>query len=102
MRTPMPVRSTPQRIQIPTGGSQGTTGMDQVQQQIQQIQQIPGLDDLEGLLGGNLDSLGGGTASQFFQNLARQASSQAGGQRSGLGVDDSQFQGLGNGNVNPL
>ena len=106
----MPVRTTPQRIQLPTGGSQGATGSDQIQQQLAQIQGIPGLDEVEGLLGSNLDGLGGATAAQFFQNLARTASAQQGGQRLGLGVDvdvdvdDEQFLALAgrNDNVNPF
>ena len=100
----MPVRRSTQKIQLPTGGAQGMTGMDQIQQQLAQIQDIPGLEDFEGLVGGNLEALGGGTAAQFFQNLARQASAQQG-QRQGLGVDDQQFQtqALGNNrNVSPL
>jgi hypothetical protein len=77
--------------------------MDQIQQQLEQLQQIPGIEDFEGLVGGKLESLGGGTASQFFQTLARQASAQQA-QRQGLGFDDQQLSNLGNSgrNVNPL
>lgn len=91
-------------IQLP-GGSKGMPGMEQVQQQLTQLQNIPGLENLEELVGGKLEGLGGGTAAQFFQNLARQASAQQGGQRSSLGMDDQQLQGLGNNNNsggNPL
>jgi hypothetical protein len=78
------------KIQLPPG-LQGMPGMEQLAQQLEQLSSMPGMEDLEGLVGGNFDALGGGTASQFFQNLAQTASARAG-QRTGqslLGNDQN-------------
>ena len=78
------------KIQLPPGMA-GMPGMEQLAQQLEQLSSMPGMEDLEGLVGGQFDSLQGGTASQFFQNLAQTASARAG-QRQGqslLGNDQN-------------
>ena len=79
------------KIQLPPG-LQGMPGMEQLAQQLEQLSSMPGMEDLESMVGGQFDSLQGGTASQFFQNLAQTASARAG-QRQGQSLlnNDQNF-----------
>jgi hypothetical protein len=90
------------KIQLPPGLA-GMPGMEQLAQQLEQLSSMPGMEDLESMVGGQFDSLQGGTASQFFQNLAQTASARAG-QRQGQSLlgNDQNFstQALVNGTAN--